>query len=63
MQTECWVVHVEVPAGFANVVRMVKCSITLKENLRESERELQKTQQELKVASDAILEAQHLAFT
>lgn len=40
-----------------NEVRMSKCSITLNEQLRQSARELQKTQRELIVGSGAVLEA------
>lgn len=40
LQTECWTVHAEVPAGSVDVMRIVKRSVTLEEQLRESDRML-----------------------
>lgn len=54
--------NAEVPANLVSPVRKAKCSITLKEYLNESDRELLKTQRELQVASGSVLEAQHLAL-
>lgn len=53
----------EVFVGLVDVVRMAKRSITLGDQLTESDRELQHTQRELQVASSAVLEAQHLALS
>lgn len=63
LQTECWTAHIEVPAGFVDVVQMAKRSSTIEEQQRESGRELLKTQSELHVARGAFLKAQHLALS
>lgn len=63
LQTDYWAVHIKVPAGSVNVVRMSKYNIILEELLMVNDRELQKTQRELLAAVDAVLEAQHLAWS
>lgn len=55
--------HTEVLAGLVYVMRMVNGSMKLKEHLRQSDRELQKTQRKLKVSSGTILKAQKLALS
>lgn len=45
------------------MMQMAKRRITFKEQLMESVWELQKIKGELQIASDAALEAQHLAFS
>lgn len=55
MQTKFWEEHTKVPSGLVDVVRMVKCSTTLKEQLRESNLMLQKTLSEFRAAASAVL--------
>lgn len=49
----------EMHAGLIYVVQMAKRSITFNEMQRKTDRELQKTHCELRVARGAVLEAEH----
>lgn len=51
------------PADLVDVVEMAKCRITLDKQLRESDREMQKTLCELQASRDAGLEPPHLPLS
>lgn len=54
LQIEYRAVPTNLPSGLVDVVRMAKHSITLEEQIRDSDGELRKSQLELQVARDAV---------
>lgn len=53
--TECRVVHFEMLASLADVVKMDKCSIKLEEHVKGCDQDLQKTWRSIQVVKSAIL--------